>query len=253
MCRLRRPQPPSEHQVFEKANGQPVETDFFSVEVGLPIVAKGDEPTSEQNWSRFGFSLVAQDVLQPDSKARQLALRIAEHAAPEADESGSPATSDDPELLPIAPSLSSGSPSMQSLRRLSLPPDPDLTSFTHPDDPAIVSYLRRTLEKVQSFRHDLTTLYDPSKASSYPSLGIIASSTTATVRGVRVDSEQDIVAGDFSRLLFDHGDGIVLHSSATALPACWTPHLKVTEASTYGHVSLLSDLDVVDRALARLL
>jgi hypothetical protein len=190
---------------------------------------------------------------------RAVALQDAAHAVVPSDEAGSPVTPDDPddpELLPIAPSLSSKSPSIRSGRRFStfsaaspiLPPTPAVVE----DDSDIAAYLQRTLDRVQRFHADLTSLYDPAKAHLYPALGLIASNATPTVRGVRVDTEDDIAAGDFSRLLFDHGDGIVLHSSATALPTPWRAHLRTTEMSSFGHVSLLSDLATVDRALEKI-
>lgn len=51
------------------------------------------------------------------------------------------------------------------------------------------------------------------------------------------------------------GDGIVLHSSASALPGGperWTRHLKGEVESNYGHVSLVGDVDGIKKCLVKL-
>lgn len=80
-------------------------------------------------------------------------------------------------------------------------------------------------------------------------VAIITSSTTPTVHRCRVKDREAIVEGDYSRLQFAPGDGIVLKSSALALPEPWKQHLKTVEESPFGHLSLLGDLKTVDRAL----
>jgi pimeloyl-ACP methyl ester carboxylesterase len=116
-------------------------------------------------------------------------------------------------------------------------------------DATIESYLRTTLQRVARFREDLISGYDSKKAHLYPPLAIITADHTATVCGAIIDTEDELIAGQYDRLLFDKGDGIILHSSSTALPEPWKPHLRSTIHSRHGHVSLLSDLGAVSQAL----
>ena len=98
----------------------------------------------------------------------------------------------------------------------------------------VVQYLERTLERVQAFRGLLSDGYDRTKHHLYPPLVIIASKKTPTVRGAIIDNHQELLDGNFDRLLFGEGDGIILHSSATALPSAWHPHLQATIESRHG-------------------
>ena len=101
----------------------------------------------------------------------------------------------------------------------------------------------------------MTSLYDPSRATSYPPMCILTSQKTATVRGVISPSYESIPVEPYDHLLFGAGDGIVLYESAKRLPGGpdrWNRHLVGVEESQHGHVSLLGDLDGIRRCLGKL-
>jgi hypothetical protein len=72
-------------------------------------------------------------------------------------------------------------------------------------DRAIAAYLDRTLAKIRQFRSEMSQLYDASKASQYPPLVVMSSTSTATVSGCIVESDEDIIDGRYDRLLFAEG------------------------------------------------
>lgn len=91
-------------------------------------------------------------------------------------------------------------------------------------DEVIRTYLEQTLANVKLFREELSSFYDPSKMKDYPPVVLISSRKTATVKGCLVNNELEIIDGDYDRLLFGEGDGIILHESASALPKVWQQH-----------------------------
>ncbi|KAL8291586.1 hypothetical protein RQP46_002564 [Phenoliferia psychrophenolica] len=86
------------------------------------------------------------------------------------------------------------------------------------EDALIAAYLSKTLERVQIFHSELTSLYDPTRAASYPPMCILTSQKTATVRGVISPSYDSIAANPYDHLLFGAGDGIVLSPSTVVAP-----------------------------------
>jgi hypothetical protein len=91
-------------------------------------------------------------------------------------------------------------------------------------DEMIRTYLEQTLANVKRFREELSSFYDSSKVNDYPPIVLLSSKKTATVKGVLISDEQEIIDGNYDRLLFGEGDGIILHDSASALPKVWQRH-----------------------------
>lgn len=115
-------------------------------------------------------------------------------------------------------------------------------------------------------------------------MAILTSGRTPTVRGALVNPrppgqeededfwKQSARAGDYSRMLYAPGDGVILRRSSTTLPGQWSKllvrghhkgdvradHLQHEDGLTndegvvetsHRHVTLLSDVDGVGRAL----
>ncbi|KAJ9478732.1 hypothetical protein PHBOTO_002248 [Pseudozyma hubeiensis] len=120
-------------------------------------------------------------------------------------------------------------------------------------------YLERTLKEVRQFWADIEQGFDESKLrdGSYPPLMIMTSGRTPCVRGalVGVDAathqidpasssadvsttgtrgwKDDVRAGDYSRMTYGAGDGVITRRSATSLPGRWSSLLvKRAEAES---------------------
>lgn len=104
-------------------------------------------------------------------------------------------------------------------------------------------YLERTLSEVRQFWSDISNGFNPSHFSSgaYPPLMLLVSGRTPCVRGalVGVDSttedgwKDDVRAGDYSRMTYAAGDGVITRRSATTLPGRWSELLaKRSETET---------------------
>ncbi|GAC98734.1 hypothetical protein PHSY_006328 [Pseudozyma hubeiensis SY62] len=116
-------------------------------------------------------------------------------------------------------------------------------------------YLERTLGEVRQFWADIEQGFDESKLrdGSYPPLMIMTSGRTPCVRGalVGVDAashqvdpdststdiaatgtrgwKDDVRAGDYSRMTYGAGDGVITRRSATSLPGRWSSLLVKRE------------------------
>ncbi|KEI38565.1 uncharacterized protein L969DRAFT_95641 [Mixia osmundae IAM 14324] len=255
---------PGNGDCFEDEHGNALPVDFFN----------------PQDWSRYGLSPMTEGIYdRQDAEQHEKRMDKKEEAQTADVDSLVPVSG--PDLKPSA-SLASGStspsisidssrrPSGNSrissatspFRRAAGMVDPrarlrkenssnDLTKEgpPAPPDAVIKDYLERTLANVQQFRRELEEPFDPKKA--YPPIALLVSNKTATVRGVIVDGEEDIRSGNFTRLLFGAGDGIVLHSSSQtkAMPGQWASLVKAEVRTHHGHVSLLGDLRSVSDAL----
>lgn len=69
-------------------------------------------------------------------------------------------------------------------------------------------------------------------------------------------SRSAIADNPYDQLLFDQGDGIVLHSSSSSLPgppnAKWNTLVKGVVETNFGHVSMLGDLGAMRECLSLL-
>lgn len=99
-------------------------------------------------------------------------------------------------------------------------------------------YLERTLSEVRQFWHDIERGFDASKLEdgSYPPLMLLTSGRTPSVRGALVgveasDWKDDVRAGDYSRMTYGAGDGVITRRSATTLPGQWS-RLLASRAET---------------------
>lgn len=136
-------------------------------------------------------------------------------------------------------------------------------------------YLEHTLAETRQFFHELRTGFNDAfyEQGRYPPMAVITSGSTPTVRGALVkprgkgdakDAWKDAVReGDYSRMLYAPGDGVILKRSSIALPGKWakmlvkgregdsaalTNHEGVVETN-HRHIALLSDVDGVGRCL----
>ncbi|TKY86109.1 hypothetical protein EX895_004934 [Sporisorium graminicola] len=89
-------------------------------------------------------------------------------------------------------------------------------------------YLERTLSEVRQFWSDIERGFDESKLHEYPPLMLLTSGRTPSVRGALVGVDQagqwkdDVRAGDYSRMTYGAGDGVITRRSATTLPGPWS-------------------------------
>ncbi|KAK4052319.1 hypothetical protein OIO90_004400 [Microbotryomycetes sp. JL221] len=126
----------------------------------------------------------------------------------------------------------------------------ELSKVLSSSDHVVSTYLRATLERVQKFYSDIDTSYDATKP--YPPIVLLTSRKTPTVRGCIMPSRSSIASTQYTDLLFDEGDGIVLYSSASSLPSGpdkWNKHVKGVVESNFGHVSLIGDLGAIRQCL----
>ncbi|KAM0786141.1 hypothetical protein ACM66B_006949 [Microbotryomycetes sp. NB124-2] len=129
----------------------------------------------------------------------------------------------------------------------------ELSKVMSSSDHDISSYLKRTLARVEKFYDDIDSSYVVSKP--YPPIVLLTSRKTPTVRGCIMPSRQSISSTQYTDLLFDEGDGIVLHSSSSSLPGSpekWNRHVKGVVESNFGHVSLIGDLGAIKQCLHEL-
>ena len=135
------------------------------------------------------------------------------------------------------------------------------------------AYLERTLGEVREFHATLARGFDVARRGAYPPLALLTSGRTPSVRGAVVDSADAIRAGDYSRMSYAPGDGIITRRSATTLPGNWGDLLVHRDElapvghahkldrrpvridgtgiveSPHRHVTLLSDVDAVGKCL----
>lgn len=104
----------------------------------------------------------------------------------------------------------------------------------------------------EQFWYQIDNGYDDSKAHLYPPVAVITNSKIPTVRGVQVKNRKSIPAEKYDSLLYGEGDGIVPFDSARTLPGGWGRQLKGVVETSHGHVSMLSDINAVRKAVALL-
>lgn len=152
------------------------------------------------------------------------------------------------------------------------------------------TYLEDTLARTRSFHESIVNSFQDKHlaAGAYPPVAILTSGRTPTVRGALVSGSRrdsaldtdtsdhqdeteawkdDVRTGDYSRLLYAPGDGVILRSSSVSLPGRWGEllvkpdeigHLAPSKEpntlggiveTTHRHVSLLSDVVGIGRCL----
>ncbi|QLL31270.1 hypothetical protein HG536_0B01320 [Torulaspora globosa] len=109
-----------------------------------------------------------------------------------------------------------------------------------------LQYLIRTLRRAKNYLNSLGHIKD----KTYPPLVIVYSKSVPTVRGVKIDGLDDIKRGNYNNFYYGPGDGVVHHK--WLLPEQRGFPLAAKIESTCGHVSLLSDLDSMAKALISL-
>lgn len=121
----------------------------------------------------------------------------------------------------------------------------EISTFVTPYDECL-QYLSRTLRRAKNYLNSLEYIKD----KIYPPLVIVYSKSVPTVRGVKIDRLDDIKRGNYSNFYYGPGDGVVHHK--WLLPEQRGFPLAGKVESTCGHVSLLSDLDSMAKALISL-
>jgi hypothetical protein len=104
-------------------------------------------------------------------------------------------------------------------------------------------YLDRTLKRTKKFLLELE--YDESK--HYPQLAVVYGNEVPTVRGIRVGDPEGIVRGEYDDFYYGPGDGVVNHK--WLMPERRGFPVKARISSDKGHISLLGDLDAMEKAL----
>ncbi|VVT55841.1 uncharacterized protein SAPINGB_P004765 [Magnusiomyces paraingens] len=127
-------------------------------------------------------------------------------------------------------------------------------SFIAPDQLHIsyddaVRYLDRTLKRTKKFLKELE--FEESKAHLYPPLACLYSYCVPTLKGALVDSKEDISTDTYENFLFGPGDGVVYYKWVMPEPMGFEVVAKIPTEN--GHVSLLTDVDAVLRALDAIL
>ncbi|PWN45528.1 hypothetical protein IE81DRAFT_194207 [Ceraceosorus guamensis] len=142
---------------------------------------------------------------------------------------------------------------------------------TAPSEEETWAYLVRTLDETRRFHKELEEGFDEARLNDgqYPPIAILASGRTPTVRGALVRTENapseqsseteswkiGVRAGDYSRMLYEPGDGVITLRSAMDLPGSWSKLLvrgegKLGEHHTsHRHVTLLSDVQGIGRCV----
>lgn len=111
------------------------------------------------------------------------------------------------------------------------------------------SYLSRTLKRTHKFVKELE--YDSRNETNYPPLAIVYGNTVPSVRGVFVDGEKDIMEGNYGDFFYGPGDGVI--HQKWLMPENiegFEKHIVGKVASECGHVSLMTDIEAVGRALS---
>lgn len=109
-------------------------------------------------------------------------------------------------------------------------------------------YLGRTLKRTLKFKQELKF----NKNINYPPLAVVYGNKVPSVRGVFVDGEQDIMDGNYGEFFYGPGDGVI--HQKWLMPECiegFQPVIKV--ASDCGHVSLMTDIEAVGKAIRAVL
>ncbi|KAK9475774.1 hypothetical protein V1514DRAFT_286822 [Lipomyces japonicus] len=109
-------------------------------------------------------------------------------------------------------------------------------------------YLSRVLTRTKAFKE---SLFNKDPLTNYPPLTVIYSRSIPTVRGARVNGEQDIFEGNYSDMIFSAGDGVVAARNVMPEKVGYSVVKKIV--SEKGHVGLLSDVHNVGIALKAIL
>lgn len=123
--------------------------------------------------------------------------------------------------------------------------DEEEISFRTPYDDSLY-YLERTLRRAKAYIESL----DHVEGKQYPPLIIVYSKSVPTVRGVKISSLSDIKNGNYNDFYYGPGDGVVHHKWLLPEQKGFPVAAKID--SSCGHVSLLSDLDAMAKALVSL-
>jgi pimeloyl-ACP methyl ester carboxylesterase len=110
-----------------------------------------------------------------------------------------------------------------------------------------LEYLDRTLQRTKKFLLELK----PKDGVQYPPLAILYGSTLPTLKGAKVNGLQGIKDGDYDHLIFGAGDGVVYRKSL--MPEQYGFKVAAKVPSSCSHVTLLTDIEAVGRALEALL
>lgn len=112
-----------------------------------------------------------------------------------------------------------------------------------------VAYLARTLSETRQFRSETAHRADHQSNNAYPPLAVIYGKDTPTVWAARVAGREGIARADaYDDLVFRSGDGVVLAREAM-LPQGYETARGGRVSSNHGHITMLSDLAAVGRAL----
>ncbi|KAH8125052.1 hypothetical protein ACSS6W_010805 [Trichoderma asperelloides] len=134
-----------------------------------------------------------------------------------------------------------------------LPPSPPSPSI----DPALFrrnyEYLTRTLASVKQFRSELAHNPAHQEANAYPPLAVIYGKSIPTVYAARVNGRDAIPCSDaYDELVFRPGDGVVL-ARESMLPEGYSIAKGGRVSTDRGHVSILTDMPALGKALGALL
>ncbi|CDK28091.1 unnamed protein product [Kuraishia capsulata CBS 1993] len=120
---------------------------------------------------------------------------------------------------------------------------PDVDENFHATFEESYDYLSRTLERTRKFHQFLK--HDSSK--KYPPLALVYSYSVPSVRESLVDGVKRLKEGDFFHFAYGPGDGVI--HQKWLMPEPYGFSLVGKHSSTYGHVSLMSDLKAMGQAL----
>ncbi|KAL6903038.1 hypothetical protein GGI43DRAFT_330872 [Trichoderma evansii] len=134
-----------------------------------------------------------------------------------------------------------------------LPPSPPSPSI----DPVLFrrnyEYLTRTLASVKQFRSELAHNPAHQDANAYPPLAVIYGKSIPTVYAARVNGRDGIPCSDaYDELVFRPGDGVVL-ARESMLPEGYSIAKGGRVSTDRGHVSILTDMPALGKALGALL
>lgn len=120
---------------------------------------------------------------------------------------------------------------------------------------AAQDYLERTLKSTLLFKSELKGKSD----FPYPSIALLRSASTPTVRGCNVLGEQGIRDGDYSKFIFSPGDGVVTYAASdirtfenNGEQSAYSPFVVKDVENDRGHIGLLGDLAGVEECLSSL-
>lgn len=228
---------------------------FKSMMDSIPLRSNSSSPPSTDNLSKSPNSPKSQFFprsLSPRGRSPSIKIKAL----------ASPATSSTLTTVKSNSSTNDFNPPSKTLPVSQTQPNPMGSSGSPKadDDYAIsfdqaYTYLAETLANTKKFIEGLD--YRPELESKYPPMAIVYGNTVPSVRGSNVLSPQDIVEGRYWDFFYGHGDGVV-HQK-------WLmPERKGFEvfdedtgkgqivgkfATKCGHVDLMTDLDVMGKAL----